>query len=83
MLKQDINSINRAMRAIGRGDKELAADYLVDAYNGTRSKQIRELVVQIRELHQLRELFYAICYDRKQQKVVTVPKGLNSIEVQS
>ena len=78
MIKQDINNINRAMRAIGRGDKELAADYLVDAYNGTRSKQIRELVVQIRELHELRDLFYAIRYDRTQQKVVSVP-GLRAI----
>ena len=78
MLKQDISNINRAMRAISRGDKELAAEYLVDAYNGTRSNQIRELVVQIRELHELRDLFYAIRHDRKQQKVVSVP-GLRAI----
>jgi hypothetical protein len=82
MIKQDINNINRAMRAIGRGDKELAAEYLVDAYNGTRSKQIRELVMQIRELHELRDLFYAIRHDRAQQKVVTVPgiKACNDLD---
>lgn len=78
MLKQDISNINRAMRAIGRDDKELAAEYLVDAYNGTRSKQIRELVVSISTVHNLRELFYAIRHDRAQQKVVTVP-GLRAI----
>ena len=81
MIKQDINNINRAMRAIARGDKELAADYLVDAYNGTRSRQIRELVGSILTAHDLRELFYAIRHDRAQQKVVTVPglKGLNDM----
>lgn len=73
MIKQDINNINRAIRAIGRNDKELAAEYLVDAYNGTRSTQVRELVRSIVALHGLQELYYAIRHDRTQQKVLTVP----------
>ena len=82
MLKQDISNINRAMRAISRGDKELAAEYLVDAYNGTRSVQIRELIGSILIVHELRELFYAIRYDRAQQKVVSVP-GLRAISAEN
>ena len=75
MIKQDINNINRAVRAISRGDKELAAEYLVDAYNGTRSRQIRELVVLLVNVHSLNELFYGIRHDRTQQKVLTVPSN--------
>jgi len=53
MIKQDINDIHRAVRALERGSKQLAAEYLLEVRERTRSRHIKCLVWSLIDLHAL------------------------------
>ena len=65
MINQDIQLVTRALRAIERGDKEVAAALLLDARKQTRNRHIKSLAFAISDLHNLRPYTEQVIKDRQ------------------
>jgi hypothetical protein len=66
MIKQDVQNLSVAVRALKLGDKELAATYLYTARTKTRSRHIKDLTYALSDLHNLAPYIEALRKERKE-----------------
>jgi len=66
MIKQDVQNLSVAVRALKLGDKELAATYLYTARTQTRSRHIKDLTYALSDLHNLAPYIEALRKERKE-----------------
>jgi hypothetical protein len=68
MINQDINDVTVSIRAIERGDKELAAAYLHRVKMGTRNRRMRDLVYALICLHDLTPHIRTLLKEREEYR---------------